>query len=249
MAGLPYLPTALLNLFRKPVTESFPAGEPPKAMPAYRGRIFFDATKCVNCGMCERACAARCMTRVSKPAENGEPGDLEITFTFDMTSCTFCGLCADFCARKAITMTDDYMMFGTKKEDFLVGGTFIKKAPKKPAAPAAGAAGAGTAAPGAAAAGAGAAAAGGAKPKFTPEELEALRAKSAAKKAAAEAARAAGAADTAAVPETGAGAKAKFTPEEIEALRAKSAAKKAAAEAARAAAAAGEGASTGESAN
>lgn len=162
MAGIPipYLGTALVNLFRKPVTESFPAGEPPKAQPNYRGRLFYDASKCINCGMCERVCAPHCMTRTSRPAQGGEPGDMEITFTFDMTSCTFCGLCADFCAKKCITLTDDYMITGTQKEDFLVGGTFIKKAPP-------------------------------AKPKFTPEQLAAMKAAAEEKKRAAAAAAAA----------------------------------------------------------
>lgn len=154
---LPFFGQAVKNLFSKPSTEAFPAGEPPKAEPGYRGRIAYDASKCINCGMCERVCAAGCMKRTQKPAPDGEPGDLEITFTFDLTSCTFCGLCADFCAKKCITLTDDYMMTGTKAEDFIVVGSFIKKAPPKP--------------------------------KFTPEQLEAMKkAAEAKKKAAAEAA-------------------------------------------------------------
>lgn len=151
---LPYLGTALVNLFRRPATEPFPAGSPPKAQPGYRGRITYDAAKCVNCGMCERVCAPQCMTRTQRPAPGGEPGDLEITFLFDLTSCTFCGLCADFCAKKAIVLTDDYLMTGTSREDFLVSGTLIRKAPPKP--------------------------------KFTPEQLAAMKAAAEAKKKAAQ---------------------------------------------------------------
>lgn len=155
MAGIPYLGTALTNLFKRPVTEAFPSKEPPKAQEGYRGRISYDSSKCINCGLCERVCAPHCMTRTQRPVEGGEPGDLEITFTFDMTSCTFCGLCADFCSKKAIQLTDDYMMVGTAHEDFLVSGTFIKKAPPKP--------------------------------KFTPEQLAAMKAAAEKKKAAAKA--------------------------------------------------------------
>ncbi|MBE6962438.1 MAG: hypothetical protein E7445_08295 [Ruminococcaceae bacterium] len=122
----PYLKRALSNLFRPAVTEKFPAGEPPKAAEGYRGRISYDPTLCVNCGMCMRVCAPQCMTRTIKPLEGGAQ---EITLTFDQSSCTFCRLCADFCARKAITLTDDYMIVGTQPEDFIVSGTFIKKAP------------------------------------------------------------------------------------------------------------------------
>lgn len=123
---LPYLKQALCNLFRRPATESFPAGEPPKAAEGYRGRIVYHADRCINCGMCMRVCAPQCMTRTIQPLEGG---DQKITFTFDQSSCTFCSLCADFCSRSAIELTDDYMLVATKPEDLIVSGSFVKKAP------------------------------------------------------------------------------------------------------------------------
>ena len=184
---LPYVTKALSNLFKKPSTEAFPAGEPPKAAPHYRGRLHYDPTLCINCGMCMRVCAPQAITREIVKLENG---DQQITFTYDMTSCTFCSTCSDFCSKKAITLTEDYMIVGTKPEDFLVSGTFIKKAPPpKPkltpeqiaemkaraeAAKAAKAA-AGGAAPAAPAAA-------GAKPKFTPEQIAEMKAAAEAKK-------------------------------------------------------------------
>ena len=152
---VPFLGKALANLFRKPSTIAFPAGDPPAAEPGYRGRILYDAGKCINCGMCERVCAPHCMERTQKPAPGGAPGDMEVTFDFDMTCCTFCGLCADFCSTKAITLSQDYMIIGNK-EDLHTVGTFIKKAPPKP--------------------------------KFTPEQLAAMKAAAEAKRAAAAAA-------------------------------------------------------------
>lgn len=192
---LPYLKKALANLVSKPSTEAFPAGEPPKAAAGYRGRISYNPEVCVNCGMCMRVCAPQCMGRTVEKLENG---DQKITFTFDMTSCTFCSMCADFCSRHAITLTDDYMIVGTQPEDFIVSGSFIKKAPppkpkftpeqiaemkaKAEAAKKAKAA-AGGAAPAAAPADPPA------KPKFTPEQIAEMKAKAeAAKKAKAEAA-------------------------------------------------------------
>lgn len=148
---LPFITKALSNIFAKPNTIAFPAGPAPKAQPNYRGRIAYDPTLCLNCGMCERVCAPNAMTRVEKKLNEEET---EITFTFDMTSCTFCGLCADFCPRKAIKLTDDYMIVGSEPKDFEVTGTFIKKMPPKP--------------------------------KFTPEQIAAMKAAAEAKKKAAE---------------------------------------------------------------
>lgn len=123
---IPYLTQSLKNLFRKPNTETFSMQDSPKAAENYRGRLLYEADTCVNCGMCIRVCAPQCIERVIKPLENG---DQEITFTFDMSSCTFCATCADFCSRNSISFSDDYMILGTKQEDFLVSGTFVKKAP------------------------------------------------------------------------------------------------------------------------
>jgi len=124
---LPYLKQSFKNLFSRPSTGAFPAGDPPKAAEHYRGRLVYHPDLCINCGMCIRVCAPQCIERTVKPLEGG---DQEVTFTFDLSSCTFCGTCSDFCGRKSITLSDDYMIVGTKHEDFLVGGTFIKKAPK-----------------------------------------------------------------------------------------------------------------------
>ncbi len=163
---LPYLKQALGNLFRAPSTEAFPKGEPPAAAPGYRGRLVYHPDRCINCGLCLRVCAPQCMERTVEKLENG---DQRVTFTFDMTSCTFCGMCADFCTQNSITLSEDYMIVGTQPEDFLVTGTFIKKAPPP-------------------------------RPKLTPEQIAAQkakveaakRAKEAAAKAAAEGAKADG---------------------------------------------------------
>ena len=131
---LPYLGRAFTNLFRKPATEKFPLEDAPKAQPNYRGRIAYDPNLCINCGLCSRVCAPQAITRTIKPLPNG---DSEITLTFDM-----------------IKMTDDYMIVGTKPEDFLVSGTFIKKKP--------------------------------APPKFTPEQIAAMKAAAEKKRQAAQ---------------------------------------------------------------
>lgn len=129
---LPFAKEALSKLFSKPSCANYPA-VPAPAAPGYRGRIKYDPTKCIACGMCERVCAGGAITRKLEKGAEGE-GDL-VTMTFDMGSCTFCRMCADFCPKKAIELTDDYHIIATKHEDLLVTGSFRKAPPaKKPAA-------------------------------------------------------------------------------------------------------------------
>lgn len=123
----PFLPVAIKQLFSKPSCAMYPVKES-IAAPNYRGRISYDADKCLGCGMCEKVCAGGAITREMEDVEEGK----KITLTFDLGSCTFCGHCASFCSTKAITLTQDYHMVATKEEDLLVTGSHIKPV-KKPA--------------------------------------------------------------------------------------------------------------------
>ena len=124
----PFVREAIGQLFSKPSCAMYPA-VPREAAPRYRGRIAYDAEKCIGCGMCERVCAGTAITRTIEKVEEGD----KITLTFNLGSCTFCGTCADFCSTKAIELTGDYHMIATKEEDLIVTGTHIRPA-KKPAA-------------------------------------------------------------------------------------------------------------------
>ncbi len=127
--SLPFIREAMTQLFSKPSTEAYPA-EPKDAFPNYRGRISFDADKCIDCGMCERVCAGGAITKKVEETPEGK----RITRMFSLDSCTFCACCADFCSRHAITLTSDYHMVARKSKDLLTAGTYVKKAPAKPAA-------------------------------------------------------------------------------------------------------------------
>ena len=69
---LPYLGQAIRNLFTKPATEKFPLAEAPAAQPHYRGRIAYDPSVCVNCGMCQKVCAPQAISRDIRPLPNGD---------------------------------------------------------------------------------------------------------------------------------------------------------------------------------
>ena len=125
---LPFAKEAIKNLFSKSSCAMYPV-KPSEAAPRYRGKISYDPTVCINCGMCERVCAAGAITRTVEKVEGGEM----ITMSFNMGSCTFCSTCADFCSRKSIVLTQDYHMIAREEKDLIVSGTFFKAASKKPA--------------------------------------------------------------------------------------------------------------------
>ena len=127
----PFVKEAISQLFSKPSCAMYPAVES-IAAPRYRGRIAFDPTKCINCGMCERVCCGGAITHTVEKTEEGD----RITRSFNLGCCTFCAHYMDFCSTKAIQLTQDYHMIATKDEDLIVSGTFIKKPPVKKAPPA-----------------------------------------------------------------------------------------------------------------
>ena len=130
---LPFIKEALSGLFSKSSCAMYPV-VPSPAADRYRGRIAYDPTKCIGCGMCERVCAGGAISRTVEHIDD-ETGD-KVTLTFNLGSCTFCAHCSEFCTHHAITLTDDYHMIATKDEDLIVTGSFIK-APIKKKAPAA----------------------------------------------------------------------------------------------------------------
>ncbi len=68
---------------------------------------------CVGCGMCARACPAKCITvKRGKPAEGEEDKyagkTMCASFEIDMLRCIFCGNCEKACPKNAIVLGQDY---------------------------------------------------------------------------------------------------------------------------------------------
>lgn len=125
---IPYIKEAVGSIFKSPVTEKYPFKkiELPEG---FRGKLEFDETKCIGCGICIKVCAAAAITKTVQVTEEGQ----RIGMEFNMGSCTFCSFCADFCPKSAIHLSNEYSMIKTKDEnELLVSGSFIKKLPPKP---------------------------------------------------------------------------------------------------------------------
>jgi len=126
LSKFPYVGEAIKNLFKRPVTKKYPYTkvEAPKN---YRGKIKFNESLCVGCGLCMKVCPA---VAIAKKVENMEEGQ-KITLSFSLSSCTFCKFCADHCPKKAIELTEEYSMVSTDKEMLMVEGSFMKRLPVK----------------------------------------------------------------------------------------------------------------------
>ena len=113
-----------IRYFFKPVvTVQYPHQTLPMT-PRFRGHIELvkDAetgeTKCLVCGMCEKACPSNCIT-VRGEKREGVKGKVLTEYTLDFTKCSLCGLCVESCPTAAITFSKDYNLAGVRKEAYI----------------------------------------------------------------------------------------------------------------------------------
>ena len=97
------------NLRKGPSTDPFPFGET-QTPKNYRGKVEYDASKCVGCKMCEHVCSGGAI-------RFGED-DEGIHFVIWHNTCISCGLCAHYCPTKAITLSDNWHLAHPQSEKF-----------------------------------------------------------------------------------------------------------------------------------
>ncbi len=97
MAIMQFAPTALKNMFKKPVTTSYPA-KPAVYPERSRGHIEISVDDCISCGMCVRACP--CGT-LSVDRNKG-------TWTINRFDCIVCGYCVEKCPKKCLSVKPGY---------------------------------------------------------------------------------------------------------------------------------------------
>ncbi|MCX5876834.1 MAG: NADH-quinone oxidoreductase subunit I [Deltaproteobacteria bacterium] len=109
--------------FQPVVTVQYPYQTLPMT-PRFRGHIELvkdeetGETKCIVCGMCQKACPSNCIT-VNGEKREGVKGKVLTEYTLDFTKCSLCGLCVESCTPKAITFSKDYNLAGVKKEAYI----------------------------------------------------------------------------------------------------------------------------------
>lgn len=109
--------------FQPVVTVQYPYQTLPMT-PRFRGHIELvkdeetGATKCIVCGMCQKACPSNCIT-VNGEKQEGVKGKVLTEYTLDFTKCSLCGLCVESCPTAAITFSKDYNLAGVRKEAYI----------------------------------------------------------------------------------------------------------------------------------
>jgi NADH-quinone oxidoreductase subunit I len=95
--------------FAKTVTVQYPEQRLSLA-PRYRGIHEFEASKCIACDLCVKACPVDCIyidksgpRKIDKATGNAAGGEL-LRFAIDYSKCLFCALCTEPCPTDCIHM-------------------------------------------------------------------------------------------------------------------------------------------------
>lgn len=118
LGGIKGLWVTLTEMFRKPVTASYPDEHLPIA-PRYMGfpGLTWDdqvgEPYCVACMVCVRNCPTQCMKATMKDnplAKEGKSTRRKIVDTFEINHgrCILCGICVEVCNFDAIEMTHEH---------------------------------------------------------------------------------------------------------------------------------------------
>jgi ech hydrogenase subunit F len=99
-------PTIIKNLFSRPATRRYPFKDIREPFSGYKGRIYWDASKCDLCGDCARVCPA---DAIEVSLENRQ-------ITYDPFKCIYCGTCVETCLPRAIRQDKYYTKPAAVKE-------------------------------------------------------------------------------------------------------------------------------------
>lgn len=106
------VPFVLKMLTKKPATCKYPY-EKAEMPEHYRGKLEFDASKCMGCKLCMKDCPARAI-------EIEKIGDKQYKASVYLDRCIYCGQCTDSCAKNALKCTKCFELAQLKRDSLKV---------------------------------------------------------------------------------------------------------------------------------
>jgi ech hydrogenase subunit F len=107
--------STMRNLLSKPATRLYPA-VPANLAEDTRGRIVYDMSKCIFCGLCERRCPTNAI--IMDKANKRQ--------SVSRARCIACGVCVENCPTDAIEMRPEYAPPATAPELHVYGTTLTE---------------------------------------------------------------------------------------------------------------------------
>jgi formate hydrogenlyase subunit 6/NADH:ubiquinone oxidoreductase subunit I len=91
---------ALRSVLKKPATIKYPYVK--VEMPdQFRGKLSFDASKCICCKLCMRDCP-------SNAIQIKKVGEKQFEAEIDLSRCIYCAQCVDSCPKDALKVTPEF---------------------------------------------------------------------------------------------------------------------------------------------
>lgn len=106
------LPEVLQTLFKKPATSGYPFVKAEKPL-HFRGRLKFDAAKCIGCKLCMRDCPANAIEII-------KVADKQFKAVVRLDKCIYCAQCCDSCNKDALHCSTDFELANFTRDSLTV---------------------------------------------------------------------------------------------------------------------------------
>ncbi len=105
----------LKSLFRKPITELYPAQRPPTPE-RLRGKLQWNPDKCTGCCLCVKDCPCNAIELITLDKANKQ-----FVMRYDAGRCTYCAQCMQNCRFNCLEMSsEDWELAATEKMPFSI---------------------------------------------------------------------------------------------------------------------------------